>query len=296
MANYVLSCSSTADLTKEHLEERDIKYIYFHFHLDGKEYFDDLGQTISFKDFYAAMENGADTSTSQINVSEYLNFFSKHLEEGNDIIHVTLSGGLSGSYNSAVSAARIAHERFPDRNIYIVDSLAASAGYGLLMDRAADLRDEGMSIDELHDWLEANKLNLHHWFFSTDLKYYIKGGRISKVSGAIGQMLGICPLLHVDSEGRLVPKAKIRPKKKVYPEIVRRMETHAEGGLEYSGKCYISHSDCIDDAQIVADLIENKFKKLNGKVMINYVGTTIGSHTGPGTVALFFWGDSRKVK
>ena len=132
MANYVLSCSSTADLTKEHLEERDIKYIYFHFHLDGKEYFDDLGQTISFKDFYAAMENGADTSTSQINVSEYLNFFSKHLEEGNDIIHVTLSGGLSGSYNSAVSAARIAHERFPDRKIYGITS--AEAVFGCMKD------------------------------------------------------------------------------------------------------------------------------------------------------------------
>jgi DegV family protein with EDD domain len=201
---------------------------------------------------------------------------------------------LSGSYNSAVSAARVAQERFPDRKIFIVDSLAASSGYGLLMDRAADLRDAGMSIEELHGWLESNKLNLHHWFFSTDLKYYIKGGRISKVSGAIGQMLGVCPLLHVDDEGRLVPKAKIRPKRKVYNEIVRRMEAHATDGLNYSGKCYISHSNCLDDAKMVADLVESKFKKLNGKVLINYVGTTIGSHTGPGTVALFFWGDSRK--
>jgi len=296
LSNYIISCCSTADLTKEHLEERDIKYIYFHFHLDGKEYYDDLGQTIPFKEFYAAMENGAETSTSQINVSEYLNYFSKHLEEGNDIIHVTLSGGLSGSYNSAINAARIAHERYPDRKIYVIDSLAASSGYGLLMDRVADLRDEGMSVDELRDWIEENKLNLHHWFFSTDLKYYIKGGRISKVSGAIGQMLGICPLLHVDENGRLIPRAKIRPKQKVYGEIVKRMETHAADGHGYSGKCYISHSECIDDARAVADFVEEKFKNLNGKVEINYVGTTIGSHTGPGTVALFFWGDTRKGK
>ena len=295
MANYVLSCCSTADLTKEHFENRDIHYICFHYKLDGVDYPDDLGQTIQFEDFYKKMDEGAETSTSQVNVSEYVEYFSQFLEEGKDILHVSLSSGISGTYNSAVNAALIARERYPERKIYIVDSLGASSGYGLLMDKLADLRDSGMGIDEVHDWAEEHKLELNHWFFSTDLKFYIKGGRISKTAGTIGTILGICPLLNMDNEGRLIPRAKIRTKRKVIEEIVKRMEENAEGGLDYSGKCYISQSACIDAAEEVAKLVEERFPKLCGKVEINYVGTTIGSHTGPGTVALFFWGKKREA-
>ena len=295
MANYVLSCCSTADLTKEHFENRDIHYICFHYKLDGVDYPDDLGQTIQFEDFYKKMDEGAETSTSQVNVSEYVEYFSQFLEEGKDILHVSLSSGISGTYNSAVNAALIARERYPERKIYIVDSLGASSGYGLLMDKLADLRDSGMGIDEVHDWAEKHKLELNHWFFSTDLKFYIKGGRISKTAGTIGTILGICPLLNMDNEGRLIPRAKIRTKRKVIEEIVKRMEENAEGGLDYSGKCYISQSACMDAAEEVAKLVEERFPKLCGKVEINYVGTTIGSHTGPGTVALFFWGKKREA-
>ena len=295
MANYVLSCCSTADLTKEHFENRDIHYICFHYKLDGVDYPDDLGQTIQFEDFYKKMDEGAETSTSQVNVSEYVEYFSQFLEEGKDILHVSLSSGISGTYNSAVNAALIARERYPERKIYIVDSLGASSGYGLLMDKLADLRDSGMGIDEVHDWAEEHKLELNHWFFSTDLKFYIKGGRISKTAGTIGTILGICPLLNMDNEGRLIPRAKIRTKRKVIEEIVNRMEENAEGGLDYSGKCYISQSACMDAAEEVAKLVEERFPKLCGKVEINYVGTTIGSHTGPGTVALFFWGKKREA-
>ena len=295
MANYVLSCCSTADLTKEHFENRDIHYICFHYKLDGVDYPDDLGQTIQFEDFYKKMDEGAETSTSQVNVSEYVEYFSQFLEEGKDILHVSLSSGISGTYNSAVNAALIARERYPERKIYIGYSLGASSGYGLLMDKLADLRDSGMGIDEVHDWAEEHKLELNHWFFSTDLKFYIKGGRISKTAGTIGTILGICPLLNMDNEGRLIPRAKIRTKRKVIEEIVKRMEENAEGGLDYSGKCYISQSACMDAAEEVAKLVEERFPKLCGKVEINYVGTTIGSHTGPGTVALFFWGKKREA-
>ena len=295
MANYVLSCCSTADLTKEHFENRDIHYICFHYKLDGVDYPDDLGQTIQFEDFYKKMDEGAETSTSQVNVSEYVEYFSQFLEEGKDILHVSLSSGISGTYNSAVNAALIARERYPERKIYIVDSLGASSGYGLLMDKLADLRDSGMGIDEVHDWAEEHKLELNHWFFSTDLKFYIKGGRISKTAGTIGTILGICPLLNMDNEGRLIPRAKIRTKRKVIQEIVKRMEENADDGLDYSGKCYISQSACMDAAEEVAKLVEERFPKLCGKVEINYVGTTIGSHTGPGTVALFFWGKKREA-
>jgi len=291
--NFILSCCSTADLTHEHFVARDIHYVCFHYFLDGVEHPDDLGQTIPFPEFYRRMAEGAMTKTSQVNIEEFLDYFTPFLEAGKDILHVTLSTGISGVYNSACSAADQLREQFPDRKIYIVDSLGASSGYGLLMDKLADLRDEGKSIDEVHEFAEAHKLNLHHWFFSTDLTFYVRGGRISKVSGWFGTVLQICPLLNMDDLGRLIPRYKIRTKKKVIQQIVEKMKEHAEGGLDYSGKCFISNADCYEDARAVADLVEAAFPKLSGKVQIFSVGTTIGSHTGPGTVALFFWGDER---
>lgn len=293
MADYVLSCCSTADLTEEHFKERDISYVCFHYFMDDVEYADDLGKSIPFDVFYKKMIEGADTRTSQVNAEEYEKYFRAILEQGKDILHLTLSSGISGSVNSAIIAGETLKEEFPDRKIYIVDSKAASSGYGLLVDKLADLRDEGMSIDELHDWVEEHKLNLHHWFFSSDLTFFVKGGRVSKVSGWFGTALDICPLLNVNDEGKLIPRFKIRGKKKVIKEIVKKMEEYADGGLEYAGKCYMSHSACYEDARKVADLIEEKFPNLKGNVEINDIGTTIGSHTGPGTVALFFWGNTR---
>ncbi len=293
MQKYILSCCSTADLSAEHFQSRDISYICFHYELDGKQYPDDLGQSIPFDEFYKAMANGADTKTSQVNAEEYEEYFENFLKQGLDILHVTLSSGISGSINSANIARSNLQERYPDRKIYIVDSLGASSGYGLIMDKLADLRDEGKSIDEVHDWVEANKLRLHHWFFSTDLTFYIKGGRVTKTEGMIGNMLNICPLLNMDNLGRLIPRSKVRTKKKVIKTIVERMQEHAQDGVNYSGKCYISQSAFYEDARKVADLVEETFPNLNGKVVINNIGTTIGSHTGPGTIALFFWGDER---
>ena len=182
MADYILSCCSTADLSKEHFERRQIHYICFHYTLDGVEYPDDLGQSVSFDRFYQAMADGAQTSTSQVNVQEYLEYFTDFLEAGKDLLHVTLSSGISGSYQSACIAAEQLREKYPERRIDIVDSLGASSGYGLFMDTLADLRDSGMGQAELAQWAEENRLKLHHWFFSTDLTFYIKGGRVSKAS------------------------------------------------------------------------------------------------------------------
>ena len=293
MNEYILSCSSTADLSEEHFRSRSISYICFHYELDGVQYPDDLGKSIPFDKFYAAMANGADTKTSQINVDEYINYFEPFLKEGKDILHLSLSSGISGTINSAMVAKDTLLEQYPDRTIYIVDSLAASSGYGLLMDRLANLRDEGKSLSEVYEWALANRLKLNHWFFSTDLTFYIKGGRISKASGFIGGMLNICPLLNVNNLGKLIPRYKIRTKRKVIHTVVDKMEECIEEGRDYSGKCYISHSACYEDARAVADLIEERFPHLDGKVLINNVGTTIGSHTGPGTVAVFFWGKER---
>lgn len=294
MVNYYLSCSSTADLSKEHFEQRDIHYICFHFELAGQEYLDDMGESVPPDTLYRRMSEGADTKTSQITISEYEEYFEAMLQSGKDILHLTLSSGISGTYNSACIARDILAEKYPDRKIYVVDSLAASSGYGLLMETLADMRDSGMELDALHDWAEENKLRLQHWFFSTDLTFYIKGGRISKTSGFIGTVLSICPLLNVDFEGRLIPREKIRTKKKVIERIVEQMEANAQDGTDYAGKCYISQSACMEDAQAVAALVEKRFPKLNGKVKIYPIGATIGSHTGPGTVALFFWGKKRE--
>ncbi len=293
MSDYILSCCSPADLSKEHFEARDIHYICFHYFLDGVEHLDDLGQTVPFKQFYQAMRDGADTKTSQISITEYVEYFSAFLKEGKDVVHVTLSSGISGTVNSARNAANVVMERFPGRKIYVVDSLGASSGYGLIMDGAADRRDEGMSAEELVHWLETNRLKLHHWFFSSDLTFFVKGGRISKTAGVFGGLLEICPLMNMDNEGHLRPRFKIRTKKRVIREIVKKMEENARDGLNYDGKCYISMSDCLDDAKAVAQLVEERFPKLNGKVEINDIGNLIGSHTGPGTVALFFWGSER---
>ena len=293
MSDYIISCSSTADLTEEHFKARNISYICFHFELDGKQYLDDLGTSIPFDRCSEAMANGADTKTSQINVAEFTDYFEGFLKEGKDILHLSLSSGISGVVNSAMIAKENLQEQYPDRKIYILDSLAASSGYGLLMDKLADLRDEGKSIDEVYEWARDNRLRLNHWFFSTDLTFYVKGGRISKASGFFGGMLNICPLLNVDFMGQLIPRYKIRTKRKVIQTIVDKMEEYCDDGREYNGKCYMCHSACYEDARAVADLIEERFPNLDGKVLINSIGTTIGSHTGPGTVAVFFWGKKR---
>ncbi len=293
MSEYCLSCSSTADLSKEHFNKRNIHYVCFHFELNGKEYPDDLGESVPPDTMYRMMSEGADTKTSQVTIGEYEEYFERMLQRGQDILHLCLSSGISGTYNSACIAGNTLSEKYPDRKIYIVDSLAASSGFGLLMDTLADKRDSGMGIDELHDWAENNKRKLQHWFFSTDLTFYIKGGRVSKASGFIGTVLSICPLLNVDYEGKLIPREKIRTKKKVIERIVEQMEQNAQDGLQYSGKCFISQSACMEDARAVADLVESRFPNLQGKVQIYPIGATIGSHTGPGTVALFFWGKER---
>lgn len=294
MSDYVLTCCSTVDMPQSYFEKRAIPYVCFHFIMDGITYPDDLGQSMSFDEFYKRLSTGSQSNTSQVNVEEYKNFFEPFLQEGKDILHVSLSSAISGAYNSATIARTELMEQYPGRKIEIVDSRGASSGYGLFMDTLADRRDNGASFDELHQWALDNRLFVHHWFFSSDLSFYIKGGRISKTEGMLGTLLQICPLLNMDALGHLVPREKVRSKKKVIQRIVQKMTKHAKDGLNYSGKCFISHSACYDDARTVADLVEQSFPNLDGKVMISNVGTVIGSHTGPGTVALFFIGDERK--
>lgn len=291
--SYIISCCSTVDLKKEHLDKINVPYICFHYAIDGVEYPDDLGVSMPLKDFYTKLKNGADSKTSMISVGEYEEYFKSLLDSGKDVIHISLSSGVSGSYRSAVTAAQMVSPLYPQQKLYVIDSLAASSGYGLLIDELAKKREQGMPIDELKDWVEENKLRLHHWFFSSDLTFFVKGGRVSKVSGMIGGVFEICPLMNVSVDGKLIPRSKVRTKKKVITEIVNRMLEHADNGKDYNGKVYMCNSDCFDDANAVANLVKENFKNIDGDVLINNIGTVIGSHTGPGTVALFFWGDKR---
>lgn len=293
MSDFIVTSCSTADMPLEFFKSRNVPFVCFHFVMDGTEYEDDLGQSMSFEEFYKKISEGAQPTTSQVNVAQFMEFFEPFLKEGKDILHISLSSGLSGSYNSALIAREELMEKYPERKIMIVDSLGASSGYGLLLTSACDMRDGGSTMEEIFQWLEDNKLRVNHWFFSTDLTSYYRGGRISAASNLFGTMLNICPLLNMNNEGKLIPRAKYRGKKHVIEEIVKRIEENADNKLDYSGRCYISNSACYEDARKVADLIESKFHKLNGKIMINSVGTVIGAHTGPGTVALFFYGDKR---
>lgn len=293
MTAYVLTCCSTADMSLAYFEKRNIPFVCFHYNMDGKEYPDDLGQTMSFEDFYNKIAAGAMPTTSQVNVGQFIDFFEPFLAAGQDILHISLSTGLSGTYNSACMAREELLSKYPGRRILLVDSLGASSGYGLLVDTAADMRDNGIALEKVHAFVEENKLSIHHWFFSSNLAHYKRGGRISAASAAFGTLLNICPLMNMSHDGKLIPRTKIQGKKNVIAEIVRKMEEHALNGIHYAGKCFISNSACYEDARKVADLIEEKFKKLAGPVVINSVGTVIGSHTGPGTVALFFYGDKR---
>ncbi len=293
MSEFIISTCSTADLSREHFDKRDIKYVYFHFEIDGKDYPDDLGDSIPFKKFYDMMAQGAMTRTSQVSIGEYVEFFEPFLKEGKDILHLALSSGISGTFNSASVACEQLKEKYPDRKIYIVDTYAASAGLGLVADKLADLRDEGKDIDTLYNWIEENKYNVQSWFFVSDLKYLVRNGRVSKTAGAIGNVLNICPLLNIDREGHLAVKAKVRGKNAVMKAQVKKMFELCENRTDYTDSCFISHSDCYDDARAVADMIEAQIPGLKGKIQIFDIGTTIGSHTGPGTVALFFWGDTR---
>lgn len=293
MGSYVITCCSTVDLPKEYFEKNNIPYACYHYMMDGEEYLDDLGQSIPYSEFYRRIDGGSMPTTSQINITEFMAFFEPFLQEGKDILHLSMSSGISGTCNSAMNAKEELLAKYSDRTIKVVDSLAASSGYGLLLDKLVEMRDAGKSLEEVYLFAEDNKLKLQHWFFSTDLTHFKRGGRISATAATLGNILNLCPLMNVDYVGKLIVRQKIRGKKKVIAEIVNKMIELAEGGKDYNGKCFISCSACEEDARKVADLVEETFPNLNGKVEINSIGAVIGAHTGPGTVALFFWGEKR---
>lgn len=294
LSDYVLSTCSTCDLTREWLENRDIHYIFFNYEINGVQCKDDFGQTCAPVDLYARMLAGADVKTSQVSVGEYVDDWRPILESGKDILHICMASGISGTYASACMARDTIATEFPDRRVIVIDATTASAGQGLLIDKLADLRDEGMSIQDLAAWTEAHKAEVQLWFITTDLTFLIRGGRVSKAAGFLGGMLNICPMLDVEPDGTLAVKEKIRTKRKAFERQVQKMEQLCQNGYEYDQRVFITNTECLSDAKAVANMVEAKFHKIrDGKVEIFDVGATIGCHLGPGTVVLAFWGSPR---
>lgn len=290
---FILSCESTVDLPYRDVAARNLPVIFYSYVVDGISYPDDMGRDpAALPNFYHFLEMGKLPTTSQINELQYEEFFEELLQQG-DLLHISLGSGLTPSVNNAVKAAENLRAKYPERKIVVIDSLCGSSGYGLLVDEAADRRDSGNSLEEVMDWVLANRLKLHHQFFSTELKYFRRSGRVSGSAALLGTVLGICPIMRLDDKGRIIAYDKVRGKKKAVDTTVKTMLAHAQGGVNYSGRCYICHSNCIEEADALKVAIKKQFPKIHGEIRICDIGTIISSHSGPGTVAAFFFGDDR---
>ena len=286
MNEYVIFTDSGCDLPGSLLSEWGIPCKNLHLHFDG----DDTSslEDIDIGDFYQKMREGATPKTSAVNVAEFEELFEGALSCGKDVLYIGFSSALSTTYNSARLASVGLSEKYPDRKIRVVDTLSASAGYGLIVKLVNDRKNAGATIDEAADYAEDIKLKISIWFTVDDLVYLKRGGRISAAAAFFGNMLGIKPVLRMDDEGHLVPYSKVRGRKM---SLNAMADKYGQLATDHGGIAYISHGDCMADAKYLANLIETKY---GAKVeLITDVGPIIGSHSGPGTVALFFPGKSR---
>ena len=291
--NFILSCESTVDLPYSYVSGRNMPVLFYSYLIDGQEYPDDMGRDPeALPQFYRFLEEGKMPSTSQTNVFKYTEFFTELLKKG-DVLHIAFGSGMTPSVKNALAAADELRKEFPNRKIIVVDSLCSSSGYGLLVDEAADMRDRGCTMEEIEQWLLDNRQKVHHQFFSTDLKYFRRSGRVSGATATIGSILNICPIMRLDDTGHIIAYDKVRGKKRAIQRTIQEMEKHAENGLQYSGKCWICHSNCLADAQETKEVIRQKFPNISEDIRICDIGTIIASHCGPGTVAVFFFGDER---
>ena len=287
MNEFVIVSDSTVDLPKEYLQSKQVPIISLSYIMDGVTYEEMDG--LSHKEFFEKLRAGSLPTTSQINPEQAREALEPFAKEGKDILYIGFSSGLSGSYNSVRMAAEDLKEEYPDINIIAIDSLCACMGEGLLLYKALELKEHGMSMEEIAKWVEANKLHICHNVTVDDLNHLHRGGRISKTTAVVGSMIKIKPIIHMSDEGKLVVIGKERGRKKSLVSIVDRMEKQMQG---YDNDIVmITHGDCIEDAEFVKKQVEERFGIHN--VMINGIGSVIGSHTGAGVVSVFFMGDKR---
>lgn len=294
MNDYILTCCSTADEPGNFFEEREIEVIFFRWISDdGSVHIDDLGQSMSYTEFYERMRKGMLPKTSQPNYQDFLDFFEPLLKDGKDVIHVSLGSGISGAFSSASSAAEALRETYPDRKITVIDSTTASSGYGLLMDGAWRQKQKGLDYEACVNWITDNRSHVVTWFSPTSLKWLVKGGRVKPLAGFVGNILNICPILYIADDGTLGTHSKVRGKMKMLQALEKRMEALAYNGTDYDGECFIAHSDCLEEAGRAAGYIRALFPKVKEPIRISDIGSVIGSHTGPGAIVLSFWGEKR---
>ena len=291
MNPYVIMTDTTADLPESYIQEHQLAILSLSYTIEGKTY--DRENPLDVREFYAKMRDGSMPTTSQVNPEQAKAAFTACLKEGKDVLYIAFSSGLSGTCGSGMVAAQEIQEEgeYPERKIVVIDSLSASLGEGLLVHKAVMLKEAGKSMEEVADWVENNKLHLCHNFTVDDLFHLHRGGRVSKATAILGTMINIKPVLHVDDEGHLIAIGKVRGRKKSLSALVDRMAEQIKGYEDQNDVVFISHGDCMEDAEYVKKLVQERFGI--EKFIINHVGPTIGAHSGPGTVALFFMGNPR---
>ncbi len=289
---FILSCESTVDLPFSYMDQREIPVLFYSYSVGGEEFPDDMGRDPdALPRFYQQLDREI-PQTSQLNRFQYKDFLEDLLKKG-DVLHIAFGSGMTNSVENARIAAEELRKEYPQRKLIIVDSYCSSSGYGLLVDYAADLRDQGKTLAETAQWVEENRKSVHHQFYSTDLKYFRRSGRMTGAAATVAAVLNICPIMRLDDRGRIIAYDKVRGKKNAVKRTLNVMEEHARGGLDYDGKCFICHSDCLPEAEMMKAAAEERFPKLKDKIRLCDIGTIIASHCGPGTVAVFFLGDER---
>lgn len=287
---FVLTCESTTDLPISYLTQRQIAALPYTYCVNETEYVDDMGEFDGRANFYKMLKQGKRPTTSQINIERYKNFFRKQLAQG-DLLHIAFDSQLSNSVINAYYAAAEMRKEFPDRRIVVIDSTCGCLGYGILVTDLADMRDNGASFDELNSYAMANRSKIHHQFFSTTLSYYRRSGRVSGPAASIGNLLHLCPALRVNKEGKIIAYSKTMGITKAIAKTMDEIALHVQNGEEYEGKMWIAHSDCLDTANKVVNLLKAAYPRAD--VQLFEIGPVIGSHCGAGTVAVFFVGDER---
>lgn len=287
MPNYKIVTDSASDLPEQMLSQLDLTIAPLHVNFRGQTLVDSVGDGL--KELYDGWRQGEASTTSAVNPEGWAAAIEPVLQAGQDVLVLAFSSGLSTTYQSAVIAAGELAEKYPGRKINVVDTLSAALGQGLLVWYACKKRDEGLSLEELTAWVEENKLHLCHWFTVDDLMYLKRGGRVSATTALVGTMLKIKPVLHVDDEGHLINMLKARGRKASIEALAKKLE-ELGGGYDNS-TVFICHGDCIGDAEYLSRILKEKFGTEN--VFIGNLGAVIGSHAGPGTLALFFMGEKR---
>jgi len=289
MSSFKIVTDSTCDLPKDYYKEHDLGIMYLSCLMEGETYGKD--KELDIKEFYTKVRGGCVPTTSQVNPEEAKEVLTELIKDHKEILYVAFSSGLSGTYQSVNLAATELMEEHSDITIEVVDSLCASLGEGLFVHKAVQMRDSGETIKDTADFLREHATNLCHMFTVDDLNHLYRGGRVSKTTALLGTMIGIKPLMHVDNVGHLVAIGKVRGRKKSLISLVDMMEERIGTYRDKNDIIFISHGDCEEEAQFVADEVKKRFGY--DHFIINHVGPVIGTHSGPGTIALFFWGDKR---